>query len=50
MKNTVHKPTVIATDAARGASEERVVRYVLLISLMLAILTLSFTWISAAYG
>ncbi|MCB2072381.1 MAG: hypothetical protein H6917_02170 [Novosphingobium sp.] len=48
MMNPPRKPIVIATEAVRAGSEERVVRYVLGISLPLTVLALSLTWISAA--
>ena len=43
MKNRIS----VATNAARAGSEEGVVRYVMAISLALAIIGLSYTWISA---
>jgi len=38
----------IETDEARGASTPHIVRYVLIISLLLAILVMSVIWISGA--
>lgn len=38
----------IATDEARGGSTPQIVRYVLVISLVLAILALSLIWITGA--
>lgn len=42
--NEVHIPT----DEARGGSTPHIVRYVLVISLLLAIAFLSITWITGA--
>ena len=40
----------IETDEARGASTPHIVRYVLLISLVLAILALSAVWMTGAFN
>ena len=40
----------VSTDEARGASTPHIVRYVLLISLVLAIAAMSAIWMTGAYN
>ena len=40
----------VSTDEARGASTPHIVRYVLLFSLVLAIIAMSVIWMTGAYN